>query len=171
MFRGAQCALTEMVIKRFSDGTYLEYAQGNFDSWCVYEVNEAQGMRRPPRDTHYFDFLLTNSAVYGVDKVYADFVQIYENTGKEVAQEVLKLITTISLGYPGKQLEFEKIFTIMYMGMIAEEQKAFTRLGKRIKRLGVFKLLKENVGVAAAANFMRGMRWQEIDKLCRERGF
>ena len=161
----------QVVIKQFSDGTYLEYAPGNFDNWCVYFVDFAKGVRQPPRDTHYFDFLLSNSAVYGSDKIYNDFVAIYENTGNEINQGTLSLIEKIASTYPGMQLEFEKIFTIMYMGMIAEEKKAFTRLGKRIKRLGVYKLMIENVGVDSAANFMRGMNWRQIDMLCRERGF
>ena len=57
------------------------------------------------------------------------------------------------------------------MGMLAEENKAFTRLGKRIKRLGMHKLLIENETVADAANFMRGMGWRQIDAMCKERGF
>ena len=84
---------------------------------------------------------------------------------------MLTLIERIALTYEGKELEFEKIFTIMYMGMIAEEKKRFTKLGKRIKRLGVHKLLQEGAGVDHSANFMRGLKWREIDRLCRERGF
>ena len=49
------------------------------------------------------------------------------------------------------------IFSILYMAMIAEERKAGTRLGKRIKRLGIHKLLIENIPVREAANFMRGI--------------
>jgi len=55
--------------------------------------------------------------------------------------------------------------------MISEENKANTRLGKRIKRLGVHKLLIENQPVYEAANFMRGMDWRTIDRLCAERNF
>ncbi len=54
---------------------------------------------------------------------------------------------------------------------IAEERKAGTRLGKRIKRLGIHMLLIENTPVQEAANFMRGMRWRDIARLCEERGF
>ena len=57
------------------------------------------------------------------------------------------------------------------MAIIAEEQKANTRLVKRIKRLGVYKLLYENKTVYEAANCMRGMGWREISNLCIERGF
>ena len=63
------------------------------------------------------------------------------------------------------------MFTILYMAMIAEEKKEHTKLGKRIKRLGVHKLLVERVPVSEAANFMRGMGWREIDRMCREYGF
>lgn len=69
------------------------------------------------------------------------------------------------------KLRFAQIYTILYMGMVAEERKAGTRLGKRIKRLGVHKLLVENQSVSDAANFMRGMRWREIDALCSARGY
>lgn len=55
--------------------------------------------------------------------------------------------------------------------MIAEERKAGTRLGKRIKRLGIHMLLIENIPVREAANFMRGMGWRDIARLCEERGF
>ena len=57
------------------------------------------------------------------------------------------------------------------MAMIAEERKCFTRLGKRIKRLGIYKLLIEGKSVGESANFMRGLKWYEIDAMCKERGF
>ena len=65
----------------------------------------------------------------------------------------------------------EKILSILYMAMIAEEKKEYTRLGKRIKRLGIHKLLLEDSSVKDAANFMRGMNWRQIAKLCEDRGF
>ena len=40
---------------------------------------------------------------------------------------------------------------------------------QRIKRLGIYMLLFENKTVADAANFMRGMKAQEIAALCTER--
>ena len=55
--------------------------------------------------------------------------------------------------------------------MIAEENKAFTRLGRRIKRLGVYGLLLEDMSVEHAADFTRGMRWKDIAAMCSERGF
>lgn len=161
-----------MIVKKFSDGSHLEYASGNFDQWCVYMVNPSKNYRRPPLDVDYFGFLKEQSRTYGAEKIYNDFVVFYEQTRKTVEQRVLDLIEHIAvLGYGDKWLEFTKIFTILYMGMLAEENKAFTRLGKRIKRLGMHKLLIENESVGEAANFMRGMGWRQIDAMCKERGF
>lgn len=55
--------------------------------------------------------------------------------------------------------------------MIAEENKKHTKLGRRIKRLGIYTLLIEKRDLNYAANFMKGMPWRKIDRLCRERGF
>ena len=159
-----------MIVKQFADGSYLEYAPGNFDKWCVYMVNPKKNFRRPPLDVQYFAFLQNQAETFG-NKVYVDFVSIYDATGKEVVPSVLALIDQIALTYGNMALEFAKIYTILYMGMIAEERKAFTKLGKRIKRLGMHKLLIEKTTVNVAANFMRGMGWREIDAMCKERGF
>lgn len=158
------------VVKRFSDGSFLEYDQGSFDEWCVY-LTKRNGDRKPPRDTDYFDQLKQLAAEYGTDQVYGDYVRIYGMTGKTVEDSVLTEISQIAKAYEGDTLEVDVVFTILYMAMIAEERKQNTKLGKRIKRLGIHKLLKENEGVSSAANFMRGMEWKEIAALCEERGF
>jgi len=84
---------------------------------------------------------------------------------------VLDYITTLSTSYGNSALTVDVIFSIIYMAMISEEQKAYTKLGKRIKRLGIHKLLVDGVPVNKAANFMRGMKWREIDEICSELGF
>ena len=159
-----------MIIKVFSDKSKLEYDKGSFDDWCVYYTNAA-GIRKPPKDTDYFEFLLNLANNYTIEKVYSDYVQVYNWTGKQLSQDVLNSISSLSASYGDDALAVDVVFTILYMAMIAEERKAYTKLGKRIKRLGIHALLKEGVSVDKAANFMRGMGWREIDKLCRERGF
>ena len=57
------------------------------------------------------------------------------------------------------------------MAMIAEENKANTKLGKKIKRLGVHQILIENITPNISANYSKGMKWREIEKECKERGF
>ena len=157
-------------IKTFSDGSFLEYDRGNFDDWCVY-LTKSNGLRRPPRDTDYFSQLLQLSQKYGVKKIYSDYVKVYEVTGKQILNSSLSSISAISVTYQEDALSVDIIFSILYMAMIAEEQKQFTRLGKRIKRLGIHMLLFERKSVHEAANFMRGMGWRDIAVLCDERGF
>lgn len=55
--------------------------------------------------------------------------------------------------------------------MVSEENYPGTRLGRRIKRLGIYELLFSERNVQDSANFMRGMSWKDIDFLCKERGF
>ena len=160
-----------MIVKTFGDGSYLEYSEGNFDKWCVYMVNPNKGFRNPPKDIHYFGFLQKQSSIYGAEKIYQDFVTIYNLTGKQVESAVLDIIDRLAASYGDEALAFSKIFTILYMAMLAEENKKQTHLGKRIKRLGMHQLLIEGRSVDEAANFMRGMNWHQIDILCKERGF
>lgn len=158
------------LIKEFENGTFLEYDRGGFDDWCVY-FTDTNGTRKPPRDVDYFKQLTELAEKYSVEKVYTDYVQVYNLTGKEVEQPALAEISRISASYGRDALDVDIIFSILYMAMIAEERKKYTRLGKRIKRLGIYKLLIEKRSVYEAANFMRGMGWRDIDALCRERGF
>lgn len=158
------------LIKSFPDGSYLEYDRGSFDDWCVYMV-EPDGSRRPPLDRDYFSDIKELSRTYTEDALYSAYVFVYDHTGKTVDENGLNAAEQASMNFGTDQLKIHKIFTILYMAMIAEENKKFTRLGKRIKRLGIYKLLFEGASVYEAANFMRGMGWRDIDALCRERGF
>ena len=158
------------LIKSFSDGSFLEYDRGSFDDWCVY-LTKSNGSRKPPRDVDYFSQLKQLANKYGVDQIYNDYVRIYGLTGKQVEEHSLAAISEIAASYGNDTLEADVIFSILYMAMIAEEQKKFTQLGKRIKRLGIHKLLIEDCSVNESANFMRGMGWRDIATLCEERGF
>ena len=158
-------------IKTFCDGSYLEYDKGKFDDWCVY-LAQPDGTRRPPRDVDYFADLKELSEKIGADQVYQDCVQIYRRTGKQADSQVLEDISQLTeqhYGFDARRADIT--FSVLYLAMIAEEQKRNTYLGKRIKRLGVHVLLVENRSVQESANFMRGMGWREIDALCGEQGF
>lgn len=157
------------VIKRFRDGKSLEYDRGSFDEWCVY-LRDADGGRTPPRDTDYFSQLVQLGRKFGNNKVYADYVDIYNMTGREIKEHVLQAISEKAKEYD-EELDVDVMFSILYMAMIAEEQKKHTRLGKRIKRLGVHGILIENMDIYRAANYMKGMGWRDIDTLCEQRGF
>lgn len=158
------------MIKMFTDGSFIEYDRGNFDNWCVYYTS-SDGKKSPPKDVEYFELLKELAKKYGVNQIYDDYVKVYEWTGKKVDQRILRDITELSLEYGEDSLTVDIIFSILYLAMIAEENKRYTRLGKRIKRLGIYVLLHENKSVNYAANYMRNKGWLEISADCEKRGF
>ena len=54
---------------------------------------------------------------------------------------------------------------------VDKENKLGTKLGKRIKRLGIHQVLYDRYSPAAAASFSRGLPWTRIDNECKLRGF
>lgn len=154
--------------RTFKNGTKLEYSRGSFDLWCVYKTKD--GERRPLLDTDYFQQLSNFTIKYGTEKVYNDFVRIYNVTKKELTTEAIVTMEIVSSKYEEKE-EMLELLTILYMTMVAEENKKNTKLGKRIKRLGIYTYLIEKKSLEYAVNFMKGMNWREIDYLCRKRGF
>lgn len=80
-------------------------------------------------------------------------------------------IEECSANYGNDALEINILFTILYAGMVAEENKVNTKLGKRIKRLGMYQISLEDMSAQQAANYSRGMSWREIARECANRGF
>tara|TARA_B100001029_G_C15025255_1_gene433202 strand:+ start:64 stop:531 length:468 start_codon:yes stop_codon:yes gene_type:complete len=153
------------IVKKFKDGSEIGFGKGRFDDFCVYLDN------KPPLDVHYFTRLYELKEIYGGSNIYNDFVYIYELVTKKLESAVLENITHISQKYKDDITRVDKIFTILYMAMIAEENKANTKLGKKIKRLGVHQILIENLTPNISANYSKGMKWREIEKECKERDF
>lgn len=155
---------------KFPDGSILEYGQGAFDDWCIF-LTSPDMPRIAPRDIDYFGQMVELAKKYTSQKLYRDFVEIYERTNLEIDTWVLNLISLIAEAYNEDKTKVEILFTIIYMGMIAEENKENTRLGKRIKRLGIHQILRENMPPREAANFSKGKNWREILRECERRGF
>ena len=85
------------IIKTFADDSFLEYGRGKFDDWCVFYNDNM--VRRPPLDKDYFADLVMYSEKHSVQKVYFDYVQIYDMTGKEIDQKVFDKIDEIAMTY------------------------------------------------------------------------
>jgi len=77
----------------------------------------------------------------------------------------------LSQDYTDVWVEMDTWFTVIYAGMIAEENKANAILKKRIKRLGMHQLLLENFKSEEAANFSKNKKWQELDIIMKQKGF
>lgn len=158
------------LIKKFSDNSVLEYDQGRFDKWCIY-LTRPNIPKYAPQDYQYFRQLHFYGKKYGFVTLYKDYVEIYNLTSKTIAPTILNKITELSIKYGEDQIEIDIVFTILYAGMVAEENKTNTKLGKRVKRLGVYQVLIEGINEGIAANFSRGKKWTEIAEECRKRGF
>lgn len=75
-----------------------------------------------------------------------DFASIFDATAQTLDGTLLMHITAISNNYPQHTCPRRHRFHLSsYAGMLAEENKAYTPLGKRIKRLGVYQVVMEGV--------------------------
>ena len=159
------------LIKDLKNNRKVIFDAGGFDEWCVYVVEE-DGSRKAPFDVDYFTDLKELSLHYSGNKVYDDFVSIYDMTTKNIEANVLNQINDIVLTYQGPhQNIMEQWFTVLYAGMIAEENKRFAILKKRVKRLGMHQVLMDNLSPRIAANFSKGKNWRELDAIMVSKGF
>lgn len=157
-------------INEFSNGGFLEFDSGCFDGWCVF-VTTPGSKRFAPSDVQYFVRLKELSEKFGPQKIYDDFVVIFNRTTKNVDPKVFELITVISRFYDADSPEMEMWLNVLYAGMIAEENKENAVLKKRIKRLGMHQVLIDDMPPEEAAVFSKGKKWKELDEIMRLRGF
>jgi hypothetical protein len=157
-------------IKTINNHIHIEFDFGSFDNWCVF-VTRPKQQRYPPTDIEYFSWLKKQSARFGSAKIYNDFLSFYEHTTKTIDSKLLHHISTISKDYEPDDEETDLWFTVIYAGMIAEENKANAILKKRIKRLGMHQLLLENFSAEDAASFSRNKKWQDLDLIMKQKGF
>ena len=159
------------LIKNLQNDRKVIFDSGKFDEWCVYVV-EANGSKKAPFDETYFNDLYDISCKYPQNKVYNDFVEIYDNTTKDVDDSVLLQIDEIVSAYnPEDKTIIEQWLTVIYAGMIAEENKDRAILKKRIKRLGMYQVLVLNVPANEAARFSYRRPWRELDTIMKGFGF
>ncbi|WP_435406624.1 DUF7004 family protein [Pedobacter aquatilis] len=119
----------------------------------------------------YFGRLNQLGEKYAHQKIYNDFVKFYSLTDKNISQVILRLIDAIAKEYAEDELEINIWFTVIYAGMIAEENKAHAILKKRIKRLGMHQVFVQHLTPVYAANFSKGKKWKELDLFMKESGF
>lgn len=149
----------------------VEYDKGKFDDYCVY-IKDKDGGRYAPKDNEYFAYFNSlNVTTKNRDDIYKDYVRIYLLTTSKIEETVLKTITSISDEYGSESEMTDVYFTVIYAGMVAEENKQYAILKKRIKRLGMHQVLKDNISPEIAASFSKGRKWRELDKIMKEKGF
>lgn len=151
------------LIKNLKNNRKVVFDTGKFDDWCVYVVEE-NGNRKAPFDVTYFTDLKAINAKYPDNKVYHDFLKIYHPTDKTINPAVLTEIEEIAETYNEEdRMHIEQWFTVIYAGMVAEENKQFAILKKRINHLGVHQTLIQNFEPVTAATFSTGKKWRVLD--------
>jgi len=161
----------DRLIKNLRNNRKVVFDSGEFDDWCVYVV-ESNGSKKAPFDETYFSDLYNISLKYSENKVYDDFVSIYEQTTKLIDTSVLDLIDEIVASYNEEDIIIvEQWFTVIYAGMIAEENKERAILKKRIKRLGIYQVLILNMPAKDAAKYSYGKKWRNLDAIMKPLGF
>ncbi|MFP4019731.1 MAG: DUF7004 family protein [Bacteroidales bacterium] len=147
----------------------IEYDKGRFDSWCVY-LTRSGGRRYAPKDIEYFTELFALGKIYGHQRIYDDFLKFYEYTDARLNKKVLDGISRLAAHYKQHHTEIDIWFTIIYAGMVAEENKENAVLKKRIKRLGMYQVLVEGKKPRVAASFSKGKKWRELDAIMKPLG-
>lgn len=159
------------LVKQLQNNRTVIFDTGKFDDWCVYVV-ESNGNRKAPFDETYFSDLHAISQKYDQHKVYNDFVCIYARTTELIDPSVLTLIDKITNTYKEEdKIIVEQWFSVIYAGMIAEENKQKAVLKKRIKRLGMHQVLILNMPAREAAKFSYGKKCKELDAMMKPLGF
>jgi hypothetical protein len=158
------------LIKNIEGRFRIEFDQGSFDSWCVFLTRNGN-RRYAPRDTEYFEFLRQMGERFGTKRLYDDFVTIYLKTSIHLDYNLLGMISELAQAYGDLAVEMDIWLSVIYAGMVAEENKKGAILKKRIKRLGVHQVLIANVKPADAAVFSKGKSWRELDAIMSKLGF
>jgi len=156
-------------MKSFRDGSLVEFGRGRIDNWCVF-VTRPGKPKHAPRDVDYFSQLQELHRQH--PEIHDDFIVVFDATTSTPSEQVLTTISSLATKYPAAQaVDVEVLLTVLYAAMVAEENREYAPLKRRIKRLGIHQVLIEKMPVIEAANFSKKKKWRELDALCKERGF
>lgn len=154
-------------------GEYIFFSKGTVDNWCAYTAKYVDGELKccMPLDKYYFELL---EIIGGLNKenrwaLYSDMKMLFAYTGRSVNPDVVRLIGTMADRYGFFADIAYNCFMHVYYGMIAEENKAGTKLGKLIKLLGIYYLLIGGKTVDEAAECEYGVPWTKLKEECDQR--
>jgi len=151
-----------------NNGYTLVFGKGRFDDWCVH-ITKPNNHKWFPYDYEYLHWIRRLSRRYGKDKVYNDFVKVYDVVRFDYDEnEAYEIIKEIDTHYYEKT---EHWWCIFYMTMVAEEHKEKTILGKRIKRLGVYNVIFDGFPVKYTARYMKELSADDLNLIMRGKGF
>lgn len=131
----------------------LYFDKGTFDDWCVWTFDSKKRKYYFPYDEDYLTWIKELGLQYTNEKVYSDFLQIYDKVKKGVTnKECYDITKKIDSHYE----EYTQVWwVIFFMTMYAECMKENTILGKRIKHLAVYNVLVEGDEVEYVTQYMK----------------
>lgn len=166
------------------DGILYGYGRGSFDNHCVFIINKDK--KETPTD----DILFKTIQDYcNVNKCHEQFWKDIADIAETIPQRVktdnipstvlfdiipdydtmLPIIRSKAEAYTDRPELIKKTFIYLYLAMISEENKKYTKLGKTIKLLGLHNILFDKMAPTFAANFSKGKKWFDIKMVCMDR--
>lgn len=150
-----------LVLTTFKDKTQLVFKEGRFDKYLVTLIDN-NGNSFSPKDVDFLNFFQT----------YSDRQDLWELL-LELSQFLDKDTAFSDLVIPSIKdtIEEKKMFAAYAATLIAEENRAKTKLGKRIKLIAAHQVLIQGWQPQKAADWSRGLRWATISQECDRYGF
>jgi hypothetical protein len=127
----------------FGGGRSLHRAKGNFDVYQIIGLHPRWGERyHAPLDTEYFSDMYYYALELGTQKVWDDFMVVWNLVGYQRNREHYQILKELVSGYPDPE-EAHYTFMLLYFTMWAEMNKNQGKLPlkKYIKLLGLHRVL------------------------------
>ena len=159
---------------QIDDENSICFDRGKFDNFCVYfntySKNKILIEKRAVKDIELINNLVLLKDDYK-EKTYKLIEYIYKHTNNKINYKLIEIIINIIKNNFDNSLRASKYFLFVYYAMVAEENKRGSKLGKRIKLLGIYQVLIEGISPLEASNFSKGLKWITISNHCKKRGF
>jgi len=165
----------EKEITVLKNGTRIWFGRGRFDYFCIFISTPLYGIYDyvciythgwyGPVDDKFFTKIKELGCRYGPDRVYNDFLKFYIRAAADVDPATIQLISDTADGYGRDRDYVEIMFILLYAMLIAEENRPPRMpFKKRLKRLAMYQLLKDNPPKSPreVANFSKHKRAGEI---------
>lgn len=107
---------------------------------------------------------------YGGERLYNSFLKIYNLVSAEVNDEVFNTIYSIAQEYSSDLMDVMLLFSEIYAHMVALENNADAKGGRRRCLLAVYMLLMEDQDAKFVITFVRKAKKDDIDNICEIKG-
>lgn len=147
-------------LKVFEDGVSMCFEPGHFDDYMLTFYNSRGDRIETPTDTFLFESLLH----------FFDPGEAWPLVQK-IADRIKKRQTIEPIVHHLLELNKYKLMHMIGALFLAEELRENTKLGLRIKLLGIYQVLILGMSPLEVASWSVGKRWYDIDAECKKYEF